>query len=235
MSPKVSERSASPPLTVHDDNYKIKIFHSTFNLITHILIGVVVGISVIFSFRNGTPLGATPLHIVLCVVGYQLLMAEAILSLSPHNGWSSNLKLVDKRRAHWILQTLGSGLAIVGSFIKIIDKSTHLNTLHGKFAIAALVFTTVSLINGLGSLWAFELRRYIPINVSKLIHIGIGIFVLPTSSIALCYGFDKSMFKSWISDEVAFTLIGCTSAFTVIISFNSFTTFHVKLWKCFKS
>lgn len=60
-------------------------------------------------------------------------MAEAILSLSPNNGWSSRLRLVDKRRAHWILQLLGSGLALGGSFLKILDKNVHWNTLHGQF------------------------------------------------------------------------------------------------------
>lgn len=60
-------------------------------------------------------------------------MAQAILSLSPHNGWSLKLRFVDKKRAHWILQILGSGLAIAGSFIKILDKNIHWNTLHGQF------------------------------------------------------------------------------------------------------
>lgn len=60
-------------------------------------------------------------------------MAEAILSLCPHNGWSANLRLFDKKVAHMVLQVLGSGLAIAGSFIKIIDKSVHWNTLHGQF------------------------------------------------------------------------------------------------------
>lgn len=60
-------------------------------------------------------------------------MAEAILSLSPHNGWSAHLKLVDKRRAHWILQILGSVLAIAGSVVKFVNKNSHWNTYHGQF------------------------------------------------------------------------------------------------------
>lgn len=60
-------------------------------------------------------------------------MAEAILSLSPDNGWSSKLTLVDRRRAHWILQVVGSLLAIVGSIIKFLDKNTHWTTYHGQF------------------------------------------------------------------------------------------------------
>lgn len=60
-------------------------------------------------------------------------MAQAILSLSNENGWSFHLKFMDKRRAHWILQIIGSGLAIGGSFHKILDKNVHWNSLHGQF------------------------------------------------------------------------------------------------------
>lgn len=60
-------------------------------------------------------------------------MAQATLSLTSQNGWSTRLKLVDKRRAHWILQLVGSIMAIVGSIIKSLDKPVNFNTLHGKF------------------------------------------------------------------------------------------------------
>lgn len=60
-------------------------------------------------------------------------MAESILSLYSENGWSTKLRLVDKRRAHWILQILGSGIALAGNFIKIVDKNVHWNTYHGQF------------------------------------------------------------------------------------------------------
>ncbi|CAH0727009.1 unnamed protein product, partial [Brenthis ino] len=123
-----------PQVTLENtDSYGLKVYQSSLNLLAHILIGATVGISILFVFRNGLPLGATPLHILLCVLGYQLLMAQAILSLCPHNGWSANLRLFDKKVAHTILQVLGSALAIAGSFIKILDKSEHWNTLHGQF------------------------------------------------------------------------------------------------------
>lgn len=65
-------------------------------------------------------------------------MAQAILSLSPYNTWSAHLKLKDKKRAHTVLQILGSALAIAGSFVKIMDKYNNPNavnwdTLHGIF------------------------------------------------------------------------------------------------------
>lgn len=64
---------------------------------------------------------------------YQLLMAEAILCLCPNSGWADNFRLVDKKRAHWILQVVGSVLGIVGSIIKSLDESVNWKTLHGQF------------------------------------------------------------------------------------------------------
>lgn len=49
-------------------NYALEIFQSSLNLLAHILIGATVGIAYLFSFRS-LPLGATPLHVALCVTG----------------------------------------------------------------------------------------------------------------------------------------------------------------------
>ncbi|KOB64897.1 Uncharacterized protein OBRU01_15458 [Operophtera brumata] len=211
-----------------ENEYKLKTFMSSMNLLAHILIGAVTGISLIFAFRAGLPLGATPLHIVLCVIGYQLLMGEAILSLASPNGWSSHLRLVDKRRAHYILQILGSGLAITGSFIKILDKEQHWTTLHGQFGLVALVFTSVSLVNGLSSLWAFELRRVLPGNLSKLTHICFGTVGFSAACITLCFGFEKTLFRNWISDAIAYTAISFTATFSFIVIISPAMTFYQK-------
>lgn len=60
---------------VTEDNtgqYSLKIFQSSMNLLAHILIGAVVGVSIIFSFRGELPLSAYYLHIVLCVIGVSI-------------------------------------------------------------------------------------------------------------------------------------------------------------------
>ncbi|XP_053608731.1 uncharacterized protein LOC128674274 [Plodia interpunctella] len=203
---------------------KLNMFNTSMNLLSHILIGSVVGISVLYTFRAGN-MDATRIHIILCVLGYQLLMAEAILSLSPHNSWSSSLKLVYKRRIHWVLQILGSGLAIAGSFIKILDKEIHWNSLHGQFALVALVFTSVSMINGLSSLYAYELRRILPGTLSKITHICFGTVAFVAASTCLCYGFDKNSFRSWATPELAYMSIAFTAAFTFIIVINPLVLF----------
>ncbi|XP_013191502.1 uncharacterized protein LOC106135684 [Amyelois transitella] len=216
-----------------DSDVKLKTFNNSLNILSHILIGCTVAISVLYTFREGT-MSATRMHIILCVLGYQLLMAESILSLSPHNSWSSSLKLVHKRRAHWILQILGSGLAIAGSIIIYMHKTVHWNTLHGQFALVAVVFTCVSFINGLSSLYAYELRRFIPGILSKITHILFGTVAFVTASISLCYGFDKRSFRNWSTSEMADTFIAFTAIFTFVIIVNPLIVFFDKTVKSFR-
>ncbi|PZC77755.1 hypothetical protein B5X24_HaOG202999 [Helicoverpa armigera] len=218
----------SDPKPFDKNEYRLKTFQISLNLLSHILIGIIVGVAITFACRGGLPLNATSIHIVLCVIGYQLLMAQAILSLSPHNSWSAHLKMVDKRRAHWVLQILGSVLAIVGSFIKIVDKPIHWNSYHGQFALVALVFTVVSMVNGLTSLYAYELRKFIPAKLSKLTHICFGVVGFATAGISLCYGMDKASFKTWAGLANTYTLIGFVGAFTAIIIIAPLITFFSK-------
>ncbi|XP_031766919.1 uncharacterized protein LOC113514619 [Galleria mellonella] len=217
--------------SLSDGSYKLKIFNLSSNLLTHTLIGSTVGVTVLFAFRNGLPLSQINLHIVLCVIGYQLLMAQGFLALAPENSWSTVLRLVDRRRAHWVLQVMGSGLAIAGSAIGIQTKSVHWNSLHGQFALVALVFTCASLVNGLSSLYAFELSKRIrlPPNLSKVPHILFGVVAFVAASISLCYGYDKNSFKNWIHPKLAVTAIVFTAIFTFTIIINPMIVFFKKL------
>ncbi|XP_068629708.1 transmembrane reductase CYB561D2-like [Battus philenor] len=221
-------KSQNLPSPQEKTKYNLYIFQSTLNLIAHLLIGFVVGVSILYSLRNGLPLGSTRLHVILCVIGHQLLMAESILSLSSDNGWSLKLRHVDKRRAHWILQILGSGIALAGSFSKIMVKQIHWDTYHGQFALVAIVFTVASLVNGLTSLYAYEFRKYLNGTISKLTHICFGVIAFAASSISLCYGFNYNIFKSWATPEFTYAIIAFTAIFTFIIIINPCITFLSK-------
>ncbi|XP_052750349.1 uncharacterized protein LOC113521761 isoform X2 [Galleria mellonella] len=210
-------------------DYVLKIVRSVTNLTAHILIGATVGICVWFGFRNGLPLSATSIHIVLCVIGYQLLMAEAILCLSPDNSWTASYRVIDKKRAHWILQIVGSALAITGSFIKFANKTSHWNSLHGKFALVALVFTCMSLVNGLSSLYSHELRSVIPGNISKISHICFGSIAFAAASTSLCCGFNKHSFTSWATSPLAYTATAFTTIFTFIVIVSPLINFVKKI------
>lgn len=60
-------------ISLTHENHGWHICQSTLNMIGRLCIGVVVGTCLTFAFRNGVPLNATNLHIVLCVIGVSIL------------------------------------------------------------------------------------------------------------------------------------------------------------------
>ncbi|XP_026730998.1 uncharacterized protein LOC113496084 [Trichoplusia ni] len=113
--------------------YHLQTLKTVSNSLAHLLIGLVCIITLFFTFFDGVPVYMPNIHVALSILGYQFLMAEGILSLCPHNAWSAHLTLVHKKRIHWILQIMGSTLAIAGSAIYIEFKTVHWDTLHGQF------------------------------------------------------------------------------------------------------
>lgn len=99
----------------------------------------------------------------------------------------------------------------------IIDLNLNNTSLFFLAALVALVFTVVSLVNGLASLYAYELRGKLSGNWSKLTHICFGTVAFVAASITLCYGLDKGLFRNWATDNLAYTVIGFVATFTFII------------------
>lgn len=212
----------------------VKTILSSYNVLVHILMGMIVGVALLFAVKKrynepSVPEDIILLHILLCVPGYILIMSQSILSMTSYNTWSSSLSEVNKRRAHWILQILGAGMAATGSIMIMIYKDVNFDTLHGKVGLVALVFTTVSVVVGIAALFSNNLRKFIPPIVSKITHIVLGIVTYASASTALCYAFDKTMFKLWTSDNVALGVISFTGIFTLIILINPLVTLSKKI------
>ncbi|XP_063538412.1 uncharacterized protein LOC134747719 [Cydia strobilella] len=183
------------------------------------LIGGSSFVTLWFGMKSPSEITIFQWHIVLCVIGYQLLMPYALICLQS-DSWASALSYTHRRRAHGIMQLLGSILAFVGSVIMSSHKTINFNTLHGKFALAALLFTIVSFANGVSSLYARQLRRYIPPRVSMLSHTLIGTLAFLLSSVCLIYGYLKHSFTDWASREFAYVLITITCSYTFFICFS---------------
>ncbi|GBP71397.1 hypothetical protein EVAR_20498_1 [Eumeta japonica] len=226
LDPEIAENGfqneQKPAPVKQESTYQICMFvsRSMVFAFTNVLIGMIVGVHCFFAFRNGLPLNGTSLHVLLCVIGYYLLMAQAILALSNSNSWLSSLKLVNRRRVHWVMQSFGAVLAIGGSILKMLDKEVNFETVHGKLGFAAMVFTFVSLLNGLSSLYAYELRKFIPGNLSKISHILFGTVAFLLASICLAYGNDKNVFRNWATPALGYTMMAFTAALNVIVLFS---------------
>lgn len=120
---------------------------------------------------------------------YQLLMAEAILALYSNNCWSFFNSSRTKRNLHWIIQVIGSIMAIVGTVILMPGRLSHFKTIHGITGLVSLISAVVALANGVAALWPRAIQRRFRIRpvVSKIFHnlIGISTFVLGTVSTEL--------------------------------------------------
>lgn len=59
-------------------------------------------------------------------------MCEAILSLYNSNSWTQIHEKRAKTNLHWILQAIGSSMAIAGMVIEFINRDIHFRTRHSK-------------------------------------------------------------------------------------------------------
>ncbi|XP_014358874.2 uncharacterized protein LOC106711149 [Papilio machaon] len=202
------------------------------NSIAHMLIGANVFVALCFAFKS-SPISAFHLHIGLCVIGYQLLMSHAILSLNKDNAWSSRLPVLYRMRLHVALQIVGSVLAIAGSIIMMMDKSVNFTSVHGKLALAALIITGISLING--TISYFSNGRRNTIKIVKMNHVLFGTLAFVISSVCLCFGYYKNSFTKWASPGVAIVMICITCIYTAIVVIRPGRTFIRKYSNVFKN
>lgn len=107
-------------------------------------------------------------------------MTQAIMAFYSQNVWSRQHTQPVKRLLHWILQAIGSTMAIAGMIIEYVNRGTHFRSTHSIIGLTAGIFTLIGMLNGVSALWSVELRKYLPPVYLKCFHnlIGIVAFVL---------------------------------------------------------
>lgn len=111
-------------------------------------------------------------------------MTQSIMAFYSENVWSSGLSRQSKRTIHWMLQALGSTLAIIGFILELVSRlqkgKVHFNSTHSVLGLIAIVFTLIAMCNGVSALWSTELKRYVRPVYLKLAHntAGLAAFVV---------------------------------------------------------
>lgn len=106
------------------------------------------------------------------------------MTFYSENVWSSGLSRQSKRTIHWMLQALGSTLAIVGASLEFISRwqkgKVHFHSTHSILGLIAVIFTIIAMFNGISALWSTELKRYVRPVYLKLGHniVGLAAFVV---------------------------------------------------------
>lgn len=114
--------------------YKLE---SYLNVANHLMNATAAFYMTLYSIRQGWQ--SITWHIFLTTVGYQLLMAEAIMVFYSPNSWTYFHSYRTKKHLHWILQAVAAVFIVVGNVIIIVIKKTpHFKSPHaitGQFFI----------------------------------------------------------------------------------------------------
>lgn len=110
----------------HSTWFKVQNYFNAFN---HVLNGAVAFFMTLYFIREGKD--SFSWHVFLTTIGYQLLMAEAIMVFYSPNSWSYIHSYKTKKNLHWILQLIATAFIITGNvIISVIRTTPHLRTVH---------------------------------------------------------------------------------------------------------
>ncbi|KAG4067564.1 hypothetical protein HA402_005336 [Bradysia odoriphaga] len=174
----------------HSPTSVVQIISKTINLINHVVIGLVA----VYMTWISAKAEAKPMtwHAWSCTFGYQVLMIEGIMTLLPQNIWSAKYETQTKRTIHWILQTVGSLLALSGMVVEYVNyRGKHFATNHAIVGLISGVFLMIGLCNGCLALWSIELRKMFRPVVLKCLHNFIGVTAVVLGIVSLYYGYEK--------------------------------------------
>ncbi|XP_059060920.1 uncharacterized protein LOC131853865 [Achroia grisella] len=179
------------------------------NAITHWMLGG-VAISA-FMYANNlkifSPISTISTHIYLCVSGYVLLMSLAVTSMSPYSGFSRTFNQKQKKTIHFVLQVLGSILALAGSILRITSLNENFNSTHGILGWVAMILTFLSLIGGVINLYSQKLNLF-PFLIRSC-HACIGCVTLIVAFLCLIFGFTQVRFMGEINANMSIGLTVC--------------------------
>lgn len=106
------------------------------NNVNHALIGITTFYTVWYCLKYRFTDKVT-LHAYMTVIGYQVLMAEAIMTYYKANTYTLFTHKIQKNRIHWIMQAVGALFSIVGTVIEVIHREqsgrTHWSTPHSYY------------------------------------------------------------------------------------------------------
>ncbi|XP_031624355.1 uncharacterized protein LOC116341409 [Contarinia nasturtii] len=187
-----------------------KVFELVFNILNHISI-VTVAIHATYycylMYMSGKLRTQYHMHVWFCTIGYQLLMAESILTLYSNNYWSLIFTPKTKRNVHWILQVVGSAMAIFGSVIFYLVRKFHFMRLHSILGLISLILVVISGFNGISALWSYEIFKKYRIRpvILKIFHNFIGISAFVVGMASLYYGHDYQYFGRLDGTDIDFS------------------------------
>ncbi|XP_069679378.1 transmembrane reductase CYB561D2-like [Periplaneta americana] len=180
-----------------------------------------VGITVYVFYYSFDQTSLFSWHPSFMTLGFVLLMAEAIMAISKDNIVVFLLPSLQNstRRLHWILQGGAASCIIVGFTIIVVNKGDrpHFTSLHGIVGLIAVIFTFLTCIGGIFTLYSVKFKDWIKPSYNKLGHVLVGTLTFVLGVVAEGTGMNTRGFRK---DEAA--QITCI----VLLSLASFVVFE---------
>lgn len=211
------------------DSKLLQIFETIINTINHVFIGVVSVYMTWLCIR--VPYQLFNLHVLFCTLGYQLLMAEAILAFYNNNTWSQLLSRNAKGWVHGVLQIIGSGLALAGAIIEIYIKGRlKWSNNHVFLGLVATGLLMVNLLIGVATFYAGQkwMRKLVHPLYLKFIHNLIGISCFVIGMVTLYYGYKRKFMRNNTTEETRIFLSIVTLATASITACGALRTLYAQ-------
>ncbi|XP_047028532.1 uncharacterized protein LOC124636474 [Helicoverpa zea] len=191
------------------DSYCLVLWFAASNGVTHSLLGAVIVSIMIYSFHVDSS------HAAVFTIAYHFFSAEAILTLSYVNGWSTPMRWKHRKYVHAFLQICALVFAVIGTIELIIDRG-RIRGFHGITGVLTLVLTVATFAGG-----PFAIRK---VPRAHLAHMSFGIPCFVSSSLCLCSGLFKDEFRIWAGK----TVFGILFIFVVFYTFLITITTSIK-------
>ncbi|XP_067620243.1 uncharacterized protein [Eurosta solidaginis] len=143
-------------------------------------------------------------HALFCTLGFLCLMSEGLIAYYNGNIWTQVCPRPEKARLHWVLQIFGSVIGLAGVVIKIFLEDVHFQTRHGIVGLATTIILLISLLSGLISLYAAELKSRLQPRFNKTLHNIIGLTTFTLAMLSMYYSFDTDLFNVYSIDTASF-------------------------------
>ncbi|XP_032691611.1 probable ascorbate-specific transmembrane electron transporter 1 [Odontomachus brunneus] len=191
-----------------------RVFVTAVDMFNHALIILVTSYLV---YHAAKQCYVTNVHVILCTIGYVLLMSEATLVLAGENILTSAFSRQANKNIHWILQVLGLICNVIGVGIMYNAKSAHFLSTHGILGFSSFVIMCVLAIFGYPVMIAVKLRKFVRPVVIKLVHNFLGIVCFVLGMLAQCYGYSyKWVYSVTHVENIDMALLVLTAVITLL-------------------
>lgn len=153
---------------------------------------------------------------------FMMLMAEAILTLSPSNYLTRRLSRGNRIIVHWVLQALATVSIYAGFLVIVINKNmhnkSHFYTTHAIVGLVAVIGCGITSLDGVITLFGMNFKDWVSPVKTKLIHIVFGMITFLLGMIALALGLYTHWFMRNSNEtlQVVFTVIAAMATFLTL-------------------